>query len=71
MLKVYAKSIFSGPWGDPKLMTEKIQKAVDEAYWWFDKEGWYSKIVDDEADETGTTVIFEDYHFIDDWQLMY
>ena len=64
--RVYIKSIESDPWGEPVLSTDYLDHAIHTAYKWFSDEGWYSKI-DNEEDET----IFVDYHFVDNWELMY
>lgn len=66
--EVYGKSISQDPWGPPVLETDDIEEAIELAYRMFDSHGLYSQIV---ATEEDNAVIFVDYKFIDDWELVY
>lgn len=64
--RVQFKSIQSDEWGDSVVMeTTDLDKAIEECQYWFD-EGQYSRILNSEGE-----TIFVDYHFVDDWELMY
>lgn len=64
--RVQAKSVFADPWGNPILETDDLHKAIGDCCFWFNEEGFYSRILDDEDN-----VIFVDYRWVDDWELMY
>lgn len=65
--EVFAKSFQTDQWRSPVLTTDSLDDAIKEAFYWFDQEGWYSQIIDTNHGE----VIFMDYHFIGNWELMY
>lgn len=58
--------LYTSSWSDygvdqePLATSDYVDDLTDEAFYWFDQEGWYALIKDTATDE----VVFRDYQFV-------
>lgn len=50
--------------GYPYTTSDDAYDLADEAFYWFDEEGWFSAVVDQENNDE---IIFRDYYFVGHW----